>query len=233
MSGVAVVNDHRQALVTLAIGDDAASLLTISEPRFKSYAARFGYDYIVLNERKIRHRLQWFKSRVNLHLEKFQIGPLLHTYERVLYMDADILVMPDAPDFCADVPPEKLGVVADPSGQLAWKRDEEMANMTKRFGELPQTVEPYFNAGVLVLSQVHRELMRFDKSHLAKGRWPDQTCLNYFSAKFGLPRQYMDARANFLPGHEGWSDTATRGKAWAVHYAGPEAKPMMLADAAK
>jgi lipopolysaccharide biosynthesis glycosyltransferase len=232
MSFVAVVKTPHRALVTLAIGDEAGEWLALSGPRFKCYAEKCGYDYIVLNERRIRHRLQWFKARVNMHLEKFQIGPLLDTYERILYLDADILLSPGCPDLSADMPPEALGVVADPSGSEAWKRDEEMANMQKRFGSLPRPVPAYFNAGVLVLSTAHRELMRFDPKRLQAGRWPDQTYLNYESAAWNLPRSYMDERANFLPGHKGWTDRDTRRAAWAVHYAGPLAKPLMRADAA-
>jgi lipopolysaccharide biosynthesis glycosyltransferase len=218
--------------VTLAIGRQAEQWLDLSGPLFKAYAARHGCDYVVIGERAIRCRLQWRKARVNLHLEKFQIGPLLERYGRILYADADVLITPSCPDLFKLVPPEGLGVVADPSGALAWKRDEEMTRMQSRFGELPRPLAPYFNAGVLVLSAAHRELLRFERPRLMAGRWPEQTALNYYSAAWGLPRHYMDSRANFLPGHEGWSDKAARLSAWAVHYAGPDAKPFMAEDSA-
>lgn len=218
---------RRNALVTLAIGDDAQELLALSGPRFADYAERLGMDYIVINERKIRHRLQWRKSRVNLHLEKFQMGPLLDRYERILYLDADMLLNPGCPDVFEMVPETQLGVVTDPSGDEAWKREEEMEGMQKKFGQLPSPIPPYFNAGMLVLSQAHRELMRFDASRFLPGRWPDQTYLNYFSAKWNLPRCVLEQRANFLPGHPGWNDPLARLNAWVVHFAGPQAKPVM------
>jgi lipopolysaccharide biosynthesis glycosyltransferase len=218
---------RKNALVTLAIGDESAEWLALSGPRFADYAKRIGCDYVVLNERKIKHRLQWHKSRVNLHLEKFQIGPLLNQYERILYLDADILLTKSCPDFFAMVPDGDLGVVADPSGDEAWKRDEEMANMEKKFGMPESPLPPYFNAGVVVFSQAHRELMRFDPKRFVPGRWPDQTYLNYYSARQKLPRRYMDPRANFLPGHDGWASPEKRREAWAVHFAGPQAKPLM------
>lgn len=221
------------AVVTLAIGEESAEWLALSGPRFADYAKRIGCDYVVLNERKIRHRLQWHKSRVNLHLEKFQIGPLLDQYQRILYLDADILLTESCPNYFELVPEGQLGVVADPSGNEAWKRDEEMANIEKKFGATDSPIPPYFNAGVIVLSQAHRELMRFDASRFVSGRWPDQTYLNYFSSKWKLPRCYMDARANFLPGHEGWADPAKRRDAWAIHFAGPQAKPAMREMAAQ
>jgi len=221
----------KKALVTLAIGDKTQVWLALSGPRFASYAAKFGYDYAAITERAINYRLQWHKSRVNIHLEKFQIGPMLETYERIVYFDADILLSPECPDLCTLASRESLGVVADPSGAEAWKRDEEMARMEKKFGKLANPAQPYFNAGVLVLSRAHRELMRFDPKKLCTGRWPDQTYLNYRSAKLGLPRTYLDSRANFLPGHDGWRDPDIRKAAWAAHYAGPEAKSAFREDA--
>jgi lipopolysaccharide biosynthesis glycosyltransferase len=224
--------DVKRALVTLAIGDDAAELLAMSGPRFETYAKRIGCDYIPITERRIKYRLQWRKSRVNLHLEKFQMGPMLDNYERVLYLDADILLNDGCPDIFDLSQANELGVVADPSGDESWKRDEEMANMEKAFGALPRPIPPYFNAGVMLLSTTHRELLTFDPKRLRAGRWPDQTYLNYYSAKQNLPRRYLDAKANYLPGHEGWSDPAKRRAAWAVHFAGPEAKPLMREMAA-
>ncbi len=131
------------------------------------------------------------------------------------------------------VPACELGVVTDPSCEEAWKREEEMEKMQKKFGLLPSPIPPYFNAGVLVLSQAHRELMSFDAKRFLPGRWPDQTYLNYFSAKWALPRCVMDPSANFLPGHPGWNDPEMRRKAWAVHFAGPQAKPAMREMAAE
>ena len=222
----------KRALVTLAIGDGAAELLALSGPRFEAYARRIGCDYVPITERRIKFRLQWRKSRVNLHLEKFQMGPMLDTYERLLYLDADILLNDDCPDFFDLAQENELGIIADPSGDEGWKRDEEMANMEKAFGALPRPIPPYFNAGVILLSRTHRELLTFNPDRLHSGRWPDQTYLNYFSAKWNLTRRYLDAKANFLPGHDGWSDPAKRRAAWAVHFAGPEAKPLMCETAA-
>jgi hypothetical protein len=221
----------RRAVVTLAIGREGRGLLELSGPFMERYAARIGAEFLPITERRIRHRLQWRKARVNLHLEKFQMGDLLDTFDRLLYLDADILVSASAPDFFALTTPEELGVVTDPGAENAWKRAEEMAAIAAKRGALESPAPPYFNAGVLVLSRAHRELLRFDPAKLVPGRWPDQTYLNYESARQNLPRRYLDTKANFLPGTPGWEDAAARRAAWMVHYAGPQAKPLMKADA--
>jgi hypothetical protein len=223
--------DARRAVVTLAIGRGGREMLELSGAFMERYAARIGAEFAPITERRIRHRLQWRKARVNLHLEKFQIGQLLDTFDRILYLDADILVSPSAPDFFALTKPEELGVVEDPGEENAWKRAQEMAAIAAKRGALETPAPPYFNAGVLVLSRAHRELLRFDPARLVPGRWPDQTYLNYESARQSLPRRYLDTKANFLPGNSGWEDAAARRAAWAIHYAGPQAKPLMKADA--
>lgn len=231
MNASAEGKDARRAVVTLAIGREGRELLGLSGPFMERYAARIGAEFTPITERRIRHRLQWRKARVNLHLEKFQLGDLLDTFDRILYLDADILVSPCAPDFFALAPPEELGVVTDPGEENAWKRAEEMAAIAAKRGALKAPAPPYFNAGVLVLSRAHRELFRFDPARLVPGRWPDQTYLNYESARQNLPRRHLDSKANFLPGAPGWEDAAARRAAWMVHYAGPQAKTFMKADA--
>ena len=222
-----------RAVVTMAIGAEAQGWLAHSGTRFAAYAAKYGFDYVILNEREIKCRIQWRKTKGNVQLEKYQIGTLLDRYERIVFFDADILLSPTCPDFCKMVPPENLGIVADPSGNEAWKRDEEMAAMEKLFGAIGASSGAYFNSGVMVISRAHRELFRFDAKRIVAGRWPEQTALNYHSARLGIKRIYMDSRANFLPGHDGWNDTAKRQTAWAVHYAGPDAKREFFEDATK
>ena len=226
------ISSERRALATLAVGRAGEEMLSVSRPFMERYARRVGAEFVVLSERKIDYRLQWRKSRVNLHLEKFQMGPLLDSFERILYLDADILLSPAMPDFFDLAGPEELGVVEDPGTANAAKRAEEMAHIERKRGALPKPPPPYFNAGVLLLSRAHRELFRFDPAKLVPGRWPDQTYLNYESARLGLPRRYFDRRANFLPGNSDWEDPAVRRAAWAVHYAGPDAKALMKSDAA-
>lgn len=222
---------QRKALVTLAIDFDTC--FRLSEPLFQDFANRHGYDYLPIRDRKINCQLQWRKSRCNLHLEKFQIGELLAHYDRVLYFDADILVSSQCPDIAELVPEDSLGVVEDPSGELWWKRHAEIERMEKRFGKLPEWDQRYFNAGMMMLSSRHRELLTFNRKRLLPGRWPDQTALNYFSAQWSLQKTFLDPKFNFLPGSKGWEQDQVRRNAMVIHYAGETAKPLMAEDAEK
>ncbi|MBN1404673.1 MAG: hypothetical protein JW942_09445 [Opitutales bacterium] len=223
---------NSQALVTLSLGRKGAEWLALSGPFFEAYARRNGCDFVVMDKRLVRHRIQWRKWRVNLQLEKYQLGPLLDRYERVIFADADLILTPNCPNLFDMLPAERLGVVADPAGEQMWKRDEEMANMQARFGALQGATPAYFNSGLMLLSGVHRELFSFDAKTLLPGRWPEQTALNYYSAKWELPRQYLPEKCNFLPGHCGWDEQAARLEAWGVHYAGVASKELMKRDAA-
>lgn len=220
---------QRKALVTLAIDFDTC--FRLSEPFFQDFASRYGYDYLPIRSRKINCQLQWRKSRCNLHLEKFQMGELLEQYDRVLYFDADVLVSPRCPDIAELVSAQSVGVVEDPAGDLWWKRQAEIQHMEKRFGKLPEWDQRYFNAGMLMVSCRHKELLTFNRKRLLPGRWPDQTALNYFSAQWSLQKTFLDPRYNFLPGHEGWEQTKTRLDAFVIHYAGETAKALMAEDA--
>ncbi|MCC5842113.1 MAG: hypothetical protein JJT96_18505 [Opitutales bacterium] len=224
-----VQSGSRRALVTMSIGDPAG--FAGAHGIFRRYCRRHGLEFVTISERKIRYSPFLFRRRFALHLEKFQIFELLALYDRILYLDSDILLLPHCPDVLAEVSPEALGCVHEDVGPDAWKRHEEMMKAQRRLGPVPNWSGGFFNAGMLVLSRAHRELFRFDRRDLAKGRWPDQTTLNFRVARAGIPKAILPPAYNLLPVFaDQWSDPGKRLQAHIVHYAGQENKAMMLAD---
>src|SRR4051812_12222232 len=79
----------RKALATIATGP-AAELLALSFPTFLDYAARHGYDIVVGNDSEHDRSPAW--GRVPL-LQK-----LLQTYDFVVWLDADLVILDTKPD---------------------------------------------------------------------------------------------------------------------------------------
>src|SRR4051812_34128689 len=79
----------RKALATIATGP-AADLLALTFPTFLEYAARHGYDLIVGHDGEHDRSAAW--GRVPL-LQK-----LLQTYEFVVWLDADLVILDTKPD---------------------------------------------------------------------------------------------------------------------------------------
>ena len=81
----------RTAVVTLTTGPVFEAMAEVSHPTLKAYAERIGAEFVVLSdEDAARHSTP--------HWAKLKLGDLLNRYDRIIYLDTDILVREDCPD---------------------------------------------------------------------------------------------------------------------------------------
>jgi galactosyl transferase GMA12/MNN10 family len=93
----------RKALCSIGAGPHAA-LLEISEPTFRAYAERHGYDLVVGREADPRRPPAWSKVRM--------LQQLLAEFELVVWIDADAVIVDGRADIADDLEPGKqLGLV--------------------------------------------------------------------------------------------------------------------------
>lgn len=219
------------ALVTLAIG--AMPEFEMSHPIFRRYANRHAMDFVSIRQRRVRASPWWLwpRRRRWLYFEKYQMGPLLERYDRLIYADGDVLLTTECPNLIDLVPAGQLGCVFEDSGPLWWQRWEELARAQRRLGALPGKPDGYFNAGVMVLSRAHRVLFDLETCPPVGGRWPMQTTINYHVHRLGLPLRPLDPRCNLLAQFTDlWGNAARRRRAWAIHYAGQRYRHLMAED---
>lgn len=181
---------ERRAIVTLAIGDEfRRRWKEICSPNWSRYAARHGYDLICIDEAldsSERARLRspaWQKCLVLSQ-------PFSDRYDRIVWMDSDILIRPDAPDVMAGVPAEMVGAVDEfgtPSPELhrlvrlkdyaRWRRlhvpfiDNPNPHSYYSVYGFPRGFDHVVQTGVMVLSpEHHRDLLeRTYLTHEDKG----------------------------------------------------------------
>ncbi len=222
----------RCALVTLAIGK--LDYFARTSELMRRWAEREGWDFHVIRQRRLRHNPNWPRRRYAIHLEKYQLFDYFNQYDRILYLDADILVKPAAPSPFSLVPEEAIGAVWDDVGEDAWKREEELVKLEQQQGPLPladREAPHFFNAGVLVMSRVHQPLWIFDRNAFIRGRWPDQSLLNYRVLREEVPVCDLGSSFNRMPVHgKNWQDAAWRRSAWLTHYASQPAKKQLWED---
>jgi hypothetical protein len=196
-----------RAIVTITCGDFYRQMAAITHPTIKAYADRLGADFIVWDD---------YDGHTIPHYKKLELGGLLRRYERVLYIDTDILVRSDAPDIFAIVPDDSLGALEE--GQYYADRKEWTLHYMNSIGYEPQDWDGrYFNAGVLVLSQAHRDL--FVRPPVEIDNFREQTHLNVLFTMnrtkiFDLP--YRLNRIYCMDGFYG----EQRFDSYFLHYAG-------------
>jgi hypothetical protein len=207
-----------KAIVTIVVGAYAERMAKATNPFMREYARKCGADFIVIELPKFQHLGQ-------LYYEKFQLYSLFDTYERILYLDNDVLVSPDSPDLFLLTPHDHFSA----SSEETWSRYPECKRaVLAELGEIRWTY-PYFNAGVMLASRQHREI--FNPHHPALKRWAneevrrrypyqgdDQTYFNYRVNELQLPMVDQGFKFNHT---RSISRTHTRFRSFFIHYAGP------------
>lgn len=157
----------RLAVVTLATGQVGRELLAVAGQPMQAYARRVGADFHALTSPKLAEG--WH------HGAKFHVRKALTEggYDRLVYFDADVVVSPDCPDLFGLVP-ESRAALFDEGPELIKHRDKfgcgdldwvngEMGAICEALGRpAHQRAESdhYFNAGVMVLSKRHANVLR-------------------------------------------------------------------------
>ena len=89
-------------VLTISIGDIYTQMSQLTHPSIEQYAKRIGADYLCVDKKQI--------SETSPHWEKFQIDLLLDKYDRILYLDTDLIVRDDCDNLFEIVPEDCLGV---------------------------------------------------------------------------------------------------------------------------
>lgn len=197
------------AVVTLCIGDKYDLIANKTHPTIKNYADSIGADFIVINTRL-------FNEAPTPHWEKFQIYDLLKKYNRIIYMDTDLIVRGDCPNLFDLVPENKLGIFNEGKFDSRLESIREAVMYYKE--ELNEWDGTYYNTGVMVISRVQRNLFKPPKFMAPMGMY-EQGYLNLRIIKDKIPVHDIQYRYNRMT----LMDKLTgenRLDSYIVHYAG-------------
>lgn len=211
----------KNAVVTASVGEAFSEMGRITQPLMEVYANRCGAKFVVISEPVLGAR-QSLPGRY----EKFQIHELLNNFERILFLDNDILVVPDAPNLFEQVPEHLFSAVSE----TAFSRASLDIELTQKvLGSVPWRV-PYFNTGVMLIGQSHKAL--FDPKRSELTAWNDFSSADTRYHPAGEDQAYLNYLVNadqieFLDlGYQFnhtrvRTDTEQRFRSHFIHYAGP------------
>ncbi len=198
----------RTALVTLTIGPDYQDLFRrIAEPSWRQYAARFGYDMVVISTpldnspRALGRSPAWQKCLVGSE-------PWASDYDRIVWVDCDIVINnATAPDIARTVPSGLVGGVTTlslPPVVSALRQQNLGPTYYSDYG-LPCDFEAIFNTGVLVYEPTtHAKLFKhvYDAYEERDGNWHyEQRPLSWHIVDSGLAHS-IDSRFNKIWAHD-------------------------------
>jgi lipopolysaccharide biosynthesis glycosyltransferase len=227
----------KKAIYTIMLGNNP--LFQFTRQAMQVYAEKVDADLIVRTTRltpilKNENNL----SIVTACVEKLFIEELLQLYDRVLYLDADVLITPSAPNIF-EVYPDLNTVYLYNEGQYI-ERSSCVYSVYQLFNYQQEWLKQnekfvYYNAGVILCSKQanffqYKSLKEFESSY-QKLPFHDQTYFNYLIQKSGLHHQSIDVRFNRM---DSLGKPEERFRAFFIHYAGygysehPKNKPQTV-----
>ena len=212
---------NKNLIATLSIGWWADYTMEVACPSFREYARRVNADIHVITEKKI--------NILPVHMERFQIYDMFDKYDRILWLDCDIVISPKCPDLFDIVPYNCLGAIPDcSSGE--WNNDNyslDIEAVQKELGDIGWS-KGYFNVGVLALSKIHKEIFSYPQEATKMSDWfHDQLLINYRFQKMYLSNRSdfykMDTKFNAMRLY-GYNIGDNADKAYIWHFASHQKK---------
>lgn len=199
----------KNAVVTVAVGK-ALEWLEISEPTMRAYAEKVGAEFVKLTGVTCPPYPQG---------EKWQLYDQFDTFDRILFVDADIVIRPGATDLFELVPEDRVGIyddLPDMPGGYAWYF-AETEQVQRDQGASGQALPYCLNSGLVMSSRMHREIWRqpnfFRPTHCY-----EQHVINCRIRDAGFKLHRLSREIHW----QWWSDKEGRHKAAAqfVHFSG-------------
>ena len=186
-----------------------------THPLIEEYAKKCNADFIILSG----DPPLWTHDH-RPHYRIMEGYSLLEDYDRLLFLDSDMIVLRSCPNLFNIVPEDKIGSIYEDKGSRKDDRLSRIKKIQDQWGDVGWR-ENYTNAGTFLVSKKHRDIFL---PHEGK-YWID-----WGSADVHL--SYMIHKNNFevyeLPFHynhmtmfsESWNGNANRFDSHIIHYGG-------------
>lgn len=179
-------------------------------PILRKYAKEWGADFKILD------------SSFGPILWKILIFyDLFKSYDRIFSIDSDVIINKNCPNIFDIVPIDTIGLIFEDKGSRKKNRRKVMAEIKQRFGDNEHWTRGYFNAGIFLVSQAHRDMFTKINGQLWDGVFPDQTHLNYQMMRLGYKFIDLGYKFNHISiFSEPWNGSPSRFDSYIIHYAG-------------
>ena len=179
-----------KAIVTIVNGEKYEKIWGLTEPFFIRYAEKCDADLIVLKGTE-------GKDLPSAHWLKFSIYDLLHKeFDRVAFIDADIIIRDDAPSLFDVVPEHEFGIFDEGEFTSRSICIHEVMKVYK-VEEFRYDGHTYYNTGVMVVSRRHRHIFKvIEEVKPLRNSFGEQTFLNMKIMISGCPVHKLNFRYN-------------------------------------
>jgi lipopolysaccharide biosynthesis glycosyltransferase len=183
------------AIFTVSISNVKNSqMYKCSLETIKYYAKKIGVDLIIQTKKKINH------PQYVPHMEKFNLKEVLKKYERVLYLDNDIIITKNAPDIFKLYDDKNCVYMFNQakikSYNKSLSRIKELLNIDLDFWYKTGDRLSYFNTGVILVSRPNKDYFTIDKDYF--NYVYEQGYINYKLMRNKVKIKELDTKFNHL-----------------------------------
>lgn len=199
-----IPKDLKKAVVTLTMGEVFCEMARVSHPLMRLYADKVGADFIVID-----------KIKVNMPpvvlFEKWQMYAILFKYDRIIFLDTDVLVSLNCPDLFDIVKLDKIGGFNESDYVDC---GSSITGIQAFLGEIGWRKE-YLNSGVGVYSYIHKPLFERPQRYMTD-HFAEQNMYNYRIKKLGFQVHCLPIKFNCME----YDGDENRLSNFITHYAG-------------
>ena len=212
-------------LMATCADESVVAYTKYTHPIFKMFAEKWQADFRVLDDQSY--------NRSNLNLWNYRTMVFydwLETYDRILYLDSDIVINKNCPNIFDVVPYDTIGFVFEDKGSRLKDRRKRIVHIKSIHGGNEDWVSGYFNGGMLLVSRPHREIFTKINGRL----WGEdfkvfgaiQAHLGYQIMKQGHKYVDLGHKWNHMSiFSESWNGGLSRFDSYIIHYAGRASFP--------
>lgn len=203
----------KRAVITRA-DDNIKEMTNITLPIMRKYVESMGCDFIILD-----HKPPFLTLDHKPHYRILKVYDLLEEYDRILCLDADMLINKNCPNVFDEVPENMIGAIYEDKGSRMYDRHYKIQNVQRAWGNVSWTTG-YTNSGTLVLSKQHRDVFLSHNGQYWLDEGSGDIHISYNIHKYGFKLHELSYKWNHMTMFsESWMN-ANRFKSYIIHYAG-------------
>jgi lipopolysaccharide biosynthesis glycosyltransferase len=195
---------------------DIKAMTDLTFPVIKEFCQKWCAEFVVLNQKPLI-----MSDDQRPHFRILELYKLLDQYDRVISLDADVLITKQCPNLFDVVPCNLIGTIYEDKGTRQENRRSKIRNAQKLFGDVGWE-EGYINTGVFVVSKLHRDIFTSIDGKYYTADGSDDVHIGYQIHKLHFLVQELDYRYNHMTMFsEPWNpENKNRYNSFIIHYAG-------------
>lgn len=190
-------------------------------PIHRMYAEKWGADFKILDDTSYNELgFAMWNYRTMVFYELFEI------YDRIFYIDTDIIINRNCPNIFKTVPFDTVGLVFEDKGSRLKNRRGRIGLIKEKFGGCEHWITGFPNGGLYVASKIHREIFTKINGELWNG--PGYDGNHYMYQIIKQSHKYVDLgyKWNHMPMFsESWHGSLSRFDSYMLHYGGKASFP--------